>query len=515
MKKRISHLGVLLAAVCFCGLLGAQTEMGISFTGQANIPYPHKLAAVENDTLALYNYEVDGHTISHTRFTVSPDGAVSSPQTILSYDADPAWGEISVYNSIFTYKNSKLLAAYLTPAKLIVTRGGQAGTEVHLFDITGDSGVYSHVYLASDTLGFLCDQTQSQARIYRLDLATDSLVLLQEVGADIVMEPYYIWSFADDYFLFTSSCDSGLPDLLFQGTILIHTYPDHWIQGWYGYFGGYANRVCGQYYMLRVDDGLEKSRGILFTALAYVAENQIQLIDLEPYGGNYYTLGPSVAHSDSTFSCIESLTHNEGYILESVFNNYRIADGEMVYDPVFPYLGDYPNPASLFGMGQDYMVAQSLNYGISRIFILADYTDESIREYEFTFATEEHLDLYHSSEYIWMVRHYPYLDRVYLLRLEELSPVDDELMPVAELQARISPNPFKGSCEICFSGKSPSSVRIYNVRGQLVRELSGDGGDTFVWDSLDDKGRRAVSGVYFLQAEVGGKTLRKKLVLMR
>lgn len=515
MKKRVSHLGVLLAAVCYCGLLGAQTEMGISFTGQANILYPHKLAAVENDTLALYDHEVDGHTITHTRFTVSPDGAVSSRQTILDYDADPAWGEISVYNSIFTHKNSKLLAAYLTPAKLIVTRGGQSGTEVHLFDITGTSGIYSNVYLASDTLGFFCDHTLSQARIHRLDMATDSLVLLQEVGADNVWEPYYIWSFADDYFLFASPCGSGLPDLLFQGTDLIHTYPDHWIQGWYAYFGGYAKRVCGEHYMLRVDDGLEKDRGIFFTALAYVEESQIQFIDLDPYGGNYYTLCQSVARSDSTFSCIKNLTHNEGYILESVFANYRISDGEMVYDPVFPYLGDYPNPASLFGMGQDYMVGQSLNYGISRIFILADYTDESIREYEFTFATEEHLDLYHSSENIWMVRDYPNQDRVYLLRLEEFSPVDDESVPAAGLQARISPNPFKGSCEIGFCGKRPSSVRIYNVKGQLVRELSGDGGDTFVWDALDDKGRRAVSGVYFLQAELGGKTLRKKLVLLR
>jgi len=200
-----------------------------------------------------------------------------------------------------------------------------------------------------------------------------------------------------------------------------------------------------------------------------------------------------VARTDSTFSCIRCLTHDEGYVLESWFDSYRISDGELVYDPVFPYLGDYPAPASLFRMGQDYMVAQSVVAGISRIFILADYTDESIREYEFSLAPGEPFFTYNSDEYIYLLRsNYPHPDLVYLLRLEEFSSVEDELATAAELMARISPNPFKGSCEISFAGKNPRRVGIYNVKGQLVRDLSGETGGPIAWDARDERGRRAV-----------------------
>jgi hypothetical protein len=55
---------------------------------------------------------------------------------------------------------------------------------------------------------------------------------------------------------------------------------------------------------------------------------------------------------------------------------------------------------------------------------------------------------------------------------------------------------------------SPASeVRIYNVRGALVRRLAGPPGPGYhslEWDGLDVRGTRAPNGIYFVSVRVGG-----------
>jgi hypothetical protein len=64
-----------------------------------------------------------------------------------------------------------------------------------------------------------------------------------------------------------------------------------------------------------------------------------------------------------------------------------------------------------------------------------------------------------------------------------------------------------------------AQVRIYNARGQLVRDLfngSLDAGQrVLVWDGRDASGRTAASGVYFVRAVTGGQALTGRVTMLR
>ena len=82
--------------------------------------------------------------------------------------------------------------------------------------------------------------------------------------------------------------------------------------------------------------------------------------------------------------------------------------------------------------------------------------------------------------------------------------IDDE--PEAENEPIIcSPNPFSTSTTISFELKSnshnPSQIKIYNIKGQLVRELlpvapSPSLPVSVTWDGIDESGKEVKSGVY-------------------
>lgn len=84
------------------------------------------------------------------------------------------------------------------------------------------------------------------------------------------------------------------------------------------------------------------------------------------------------------------------------------------------------------------------------------------------------------------------------------------------------PNPFNPGTTICFEVPDESSVsmRIYNVRGQLVRVLIDNvayrpGTWSKTWDGTDERGASVPSGVYFCVLETAGVTASNKLVIIR
>ena len=62
-------------------------------------------------------------------------------------------------------------------------------------------------------------------------------------------------------------------------------------------------------------------------------------------------------------------------------------------------------------------------------------------------------------------------------------------------------------------------LRIFDVRGRCVRSLldgqvaAGEG--AVVWRGRDDQGRQLADGVYFYRLEHAGRTLTRKLLLVR
>jgi hypothetical protein len=94
-----------------------------------------------------------------------------------------------------------------------------------------------------------------------------------------------------------------------------------------------------------------------------------------------------------------------------------------------------------------------------------------------------------------------------------------EIAPVMNLSNY--PNPFNPNTTISFNvpKAGTGSVKIYNVKGQLVRNLaSGNltvGLHKIVWDGSNDNGQSVGSGVYFTKFETAGKTLTQKMVLLK
>ncbi|MBN2172329.1 MAG: right-handed parallel beta-helix repeat-containing protein [Candidatus Krumholzibacteriota bacterium] len=84
------------------------------------------------------------------------------------------------------------------------------------------------------------------------------------------------------------------------------------------------------------------------------------------------------------------------------------------------------------------------------------------------------------------------------------------------------PNPFNPDTEIRFGlpEAAPVTLRIYDVAGRLTATLLAEeplpaGWHTAVWRGRDDAGRPQASGVYLSRLEAGGKTLTRKMTLLK
>lgn len=83
------------------------------------------------------------------------------------------------------------------------------------------------------------------------------------------------------------------------------------------------------------------------------------------------------------------------------------------------------------------------------------------------------------------------------------------------------PNPFNPQTVIRFELPRSSEVKmsIYNTTGQLVRRLAEGayerGVHRLAWDSKDERGVEAASGVYFYRLEAGAFVQTRRMVLMR
>jgi len=84
------------------------------------------------------------------------------------------------------------------------------------------------------------------------------------------------------------------------------------------------------------------------------------------------------------------------------------------------------------------------------------------------------------------------------------------------------PNPCSGNTSVSFDipdHAGPITLRIYNVRGQLVRTLVEGpvdrGRHERRWSSEDDHGRRVAAGVYFARLTVDSRSSSQKVMVLR
>ena len=83
------------------------------------------------------------------------------------------------------------------------------------------------------------------------------------------------------------------------------------------------------------------------------------------------------------------------------------------------------------------------------------------------------------------------------------------------------PNPFNPNTTIAYSLPKQSYVdlKIYNIKGQLVRTLCNDeqeaGEYSINWDGSDEQGRVVSSGVYFYSLQTDDFVQTRKMLLLR
>jgi len=103
---------------------------------------------------------------------------------------------------------------------------------------------------------------------------------------------------------------------------------------------------------------------------------------------------------------------------------------------------------------------------------------------------------------------------------KELSAVVENTTP-QDYALSAYPNPFNPSTQIYFAMKQDgfATLRVYNLNGQLVRELLHEhraaGEYALPWDGRDHRGVTAASGVYFIRFEAGNEVKLSKVMLVR
>ena len=100
---------------------------------------------------------------------------------------------------------------------------------------------------------------------------------------------------------------------------------------------------------------------------------------------------------------------------------------------------------------------------------------------------------------------------------------EDSSMVPAPTKVSLSnyPNPFNPSTTISYSlpQEGKVSLKIYNVKGQLVKQLidgsQPEGYYEVVWNGKDNAGRSVASGIYYYRINACGKTINKKMLLLK
>jgi len=78
----------------------------------------------------------------------------------------------------------------------------------------------------------------------------------------------------------------------------------------------------------------------------------------------------------------------------------------------------------------------------------------------------------------------------------------------------LTPNPFNPTTSIRFLGNAPSEVRIYDLKGRLIRSWNSMQA-LVIWNGLDINGREVGAGTFIVRVKVGETAVTKRLVLMR
>ncbi len=89
---------------------------------------------------------------------------------------------------------------------------------------------------------------------------------------------------------------------------------------------------------------------------------------------------------------------------------------------------------------------------------------------------------------------------------------EEQLLEVSD----IYPNPFETKAKILAFLPTNASVKIFNIKGQLVRNLSNSSKEQDIfWDGKDNKGKEVSTGIYIIKFSSNKQTIYKKVLKVK
>jgi len=92
-------------------------------------------------------------------------------------------------------------------------------------------------------------------------------------------------------------------------------------------------------------------------------------------------------------------------------------------------------------------------------------------------------------------------------------------LPLFTTMRNVFPNPVRGDANFGIKVKEgeTANLRIYNLRGQLVREFTNirAGENNIIWNSIDSQGREVSTGVYFYKLTSPSNDIVRRMVVVK
>jgi len=101
--------------------------------------------------------------------------------------------------------------------------------------------------------------------------------------------------------------------------------------------------------------------------------------------------------------------------------------------------------------------------------------------------------------------------------LPQLYPnvaVEEDTEPPVAVSLKCFPNPFSANLKMKIAGNknTPTTVTIFNLKGQKIRQWQNYTGKEIVWNGLDERHSKVSSGVYFVRLNTNSGSILTKIL---
>jgi len=105
------------------------------------------------------------------------------------------------------------------------------------------------------------------------------------------------------------------------------------------------------------------------------------------------------------------------------------------------------------------------------------------------------------------------------ISLVAVANENQDILLIPTIEVSTYPNPFHSTIniEIKSTTKQASSVKVYNLKGQLVKTINDANiaSTNFTWNGKDANNKAVANGIYYLRVKQGQQIVNKKVVLMK